>query len=247
MAWTIAALAAVATGCNGGAWRAEQVGSTDFDTAVNARVEDGVCDLCKATGGGVFLLDGVRVTFGLNAIPDDVTPGTGFGGEGFAAKGHVEIQIHDGANIYGSVDTILSCDMTEADGSATFAGELRDGGRFVVTVNDAGEPGRDDTISFTNDVSFGPVALEKGGNLQLHEFGRCEPPPQCPEGQCWISELEACGSCAPPPPPQCPEGQCWISELEVCGSCAPPPPPQCPTDQCWSETKQMCEPCFEPL
>jgi hypothetical protein len=245
MAWAIAAVAVVATGCDGGGkWTAEQQAATDFDDAVNARIEDGVCDLCKATGGGVFFLDGIRVTFGLNAIPEDETPGTGFGGEGFAAKGHVEIQRHDGTNIYGSVDTILSCDMTDADGSATFAGELRDGGRFVVTVTDAGEPGRADTMSFTNDVSFGPVALAKGGNLQLHELDRCEPPPECPEQQCWSDAEQACGPCDPPPPPECPEQECWSAASEACEPC---PPPECPTDQCWSETKQMCEPCFIPL
>jgi hypothetical protein len=192
--WAAAALVA-ATGCGGGSPASNPTIVTDEHEG-----EDKVCAECKVTGGGVFFLDGQRVTFGLNAVP------TGSG----AAEGHIEIQLHDpddGTNIFGTVDTIVSCSRDDGVLIGTFQGTLRDGATpFEVTVEDAGEPGRDDTIQLTNGIPFGPIALEQGGNLQVHELDQCQLPP-CPEGQCICpddpTQCEPCEPPSEPPPPTC--------------------------------------------
>lgn len=193
--WAAAALVA-ATGCGSGSTASSPTIVTDEHEG-----EDEVCVECKVTGGGVFvLLDGQRVTFGLNAVP------TGSG----AAEGHIEIQLHDpddGTNIFGTVDTIVGCSRNDGVLIGTFQGTLRDGATpFEVTVEDAGEPGRDDTIKFpplTDDIAF---ALEQGGNLQVHELDQCQPPPTvCPVGQCSCpddpTQCEPCEPPSEPPPP----------------------------------------------
>lgn len=189
--WAVAALVA-ATGCGGGSTVSSPTIVTDEHEGENV-----VCAACKVTGGGVFFLDGQRVTFGLNAIPKE---GTGFGGAGTAAEGHIEIQLHDpddGTNIFGTVDTVLGCSRNDGVLVGTFQGTLPDGTtRFEVTVEDAGEPGRADTILFTDGMTIGPIALEKGGNLQVHDLDvddldGCEPPPAC------------CEPPSEPPPPTC--------------------------------------------
>ncbi len=198
MAWGVAALVA-ATGCSGSG------ASTQAVQADEHAGPDAGCTECKVTGGGVFLLkNDQRVTFGLNAIPTD---GTGSGGVGSAAEGHIEIQLHDpddGTNIFGDVDTVVSCARSDHDLFGTFQGKLRDGGRFEVTVKDAGEPGRADTITYSDDKSFGPVALVQGGNLQIHGLDQCQPPsPVCPEGQCIrpdTGQCEPCDTQVQPPP-----------------------------------------------
>lgn len=196
MGWIVAALMLAGLGCGGSDGSSAPLTTSDaydgggYEDGKDEKDEkdkkdekdekDDAVICCKATGGGVFFLGDQRLTFGLNAIPD-AHPEAGFGGEGISAKGHVEIQLHQTDNIFGTVDTILGCREKDGVRSATFSGELRDGGRFVVTVTDVDEPGRPDTIAFTDGLSFGPQALEQGGNLQVHDLELCEPerPKEC--------------------------------------------------------------------
>ncbi len=190
MAWGAAAMLAAA-GCGSSA-RSEALKVADEHEGPPA-----VCEECKVTGGGTFFLDGDRWTFGLNAIP------LGNGG----VEGHIELQLHnddDGTNIFGDVNEIVGCGRTEEhDLFGTFRGIERDSGlAFEVTVVDAGEPGRDDTITYSDSVSFGPIALEPGGNLQVHDLDRCAPPPpECETGFCICPDTGLCEPCPTDPPP----------------------------------------------
>jgi hypothetical protein len=150
------ALALVAVGCGG---------SGDVESVTQAWE----VQCCKVTGGGVEFveIDGVtyRFTFGFNVIP--TPPGI---------EGHITLQVH------GTEEPMEFCDVTSIEcdpdtESALFRGTLRSGGQCVVTVDDNGEPGRDDTIAFTGGgFTFGPIELEQGGNIQFHKPN----PAQCP-------------------------------------------------------------------
>jgi hypothetical protein len=239
MRWVLAAAFGVLTACgrggggptsdafaSGGAYDGEggDEGSSGGEGG-NGEENGRVCEVCKATGGGVFFVDGQRLTFGLNAIPD-ANPGPGFGGEGISAKGHIEVQLHQTANVFGTVDTLLFCEELDGDTSATFSGELRDGGRFVVTVTDAGEPGRADTVSIVGDGASA-FELEQGGNLQVRGLDRCEAP--CPETMCWDVETWMCVPCAPP---SCPAGTTWSPTTLMC---------ECPAGTIWAPQTETCE------
>lgn len=210
MGWAAVGALVAATGCGGGSTASSPTIVTDEHLG-----QDEVCTECKVTGGGViFLDDGQRVTFGLNAIPKE---GTVFGGAGTAAEGHIEIQLHDpefdGTNVFGTVDTIVGCSRNEGVLIGTFQGTLREGGRFEVTVKDAGEPGRADTIEFDPLTAGTALPLVQGGNLQVHELDQCESRPACPVGQCICpDDPTQCEPCKPPSEPP--------SE--------PPPPPSEP-------------------
>ncbi len=207
MGWAAAGALVAATGCGGGSTASSPAIVTDEHEG-----EDVVCAACKVTGGGViFLDDGQRVTFGLNAIPKE---GTGLDGAGTTAEGHIEIQHHDpefdGTNVFGTVDTIVGCSRRGQVLIGTFQGTLRDDTtRFEVTVEDAGEPGRADTIEFDPLTAGTALPLVQGGNLQVHDLDLCEPQPTCP-GECVCpddpTQCEPCEAPSeppsePPPPP----------------------------------------------
>ncbi|HEX9402148.1 MAG TPA: post-COAP-1 domain-containing protein [Anaeromyxobacter sp.] len=122
--------------------------------------EENKCE-CKVTGGGVeFVTIGhetFRFTFGFNEIPTSLDD----------AKGHITLQVHGVDMEFCRVDTVESCDPVAE--VVVFSGELRGGGRCTVTVDDNGEPGRDDTIDFVGGgFDFG-ATLIKGGNVQFHK------------------------------------------------------------------------------
>jgi len=187
-AWGAAAMLAAA-GCGGSS------GSTAALKADEHEGPPAVCKACKVTGGGTFFLDGDRWTFGLNAIP------LGNGG----VEGHIELQLHDdgkGTNIFGEVTEIVRCELDANHNLiGEFTGNVRDSDKtFTVTVVDAGEPGRDDTITYSDSVSFGPIKLERGGNLQVHDLESCSPPTtECGTGSC-LSPENLCEPCPTDPP-----------------------------------------------
>jgi len=184
-AWGAAAMLAAA-GCGGSS------GSTAALKADEHEGPPAVCKACKVTGGGTFIFEDQIWTFGLNAIP------LGNGG----VQGHIELQGHQDRNIFGDVTAIVECRRTDQDLLATFTGVVRDSDKtFTVTVVDAGEPGRDDTITYSDNVSFGPIALEPGGNLQVSGLDRCAPPPpECEPGFCICPDTGLCEPCTTDPP-----------------------------------------------
>jgi hypothetical protein len=114
----------------------------------------------KVTGGGVFMLNGKRQTFGL--VAGTKKDGTSFGNFNYVDHG-------SGSHLQGNVQTV-SVDF--ATSTATITGTLKTGVGYTLVVVDNGEPGRADTFSLTSgSVSTGgPIGLDpRGGNIQLHK------------------------------------------------------------------------------
>lgn len=218
--WLSLAMVAVWAGCGGS-------GGSDLASAGPSRAEaasdrggvpDGDDDgkdgdvllcPCKVTGGGFVFLDGEKATFGFVAQPTDKRDPELVDGA-FAAKGNLQLNLHeDDAKFHGRVSTIACLvDETTGDVEVTFGGTLRDDGAFSTTVVDEGEPGRADTFAFTGGgEDFGPLPLEQGGNIQLHEIfeDACVPvddgdgDDECPKTEC-PSDDPKC-ECPPTEPP----------------------------------------------
>jgi hypothetical protein len=110
----------------------------------------------KVTGGGVFMLNGKRQTFGL--VAGTKKDGTSFGNFNYVDHG-------SGAHLQGNVQSVTVDPAT----STTVIGTLKTGGAYTLVVMDNGEPGRDDTFNLiSGPVSTGTIALD-GGNIQLHK------------------------------------------------------------------------------
>lgn len=116
----------------------------------------------KVTGGGVFMLNGSRQTFGL--VAGMKKDGTAFGNVNYVNHG-------TGDHLQGSVES-LSIDYSAVPPTATVSGMLKAGGAYTLVLTDAGEPGRADTFSLTSTPvnTGGPIALDpRGGNIQIHK------------------------------------------------------------------------------
>jgi hypothetical protein len=114
----------------------------------------------KVTGGGVFMLNGERQTFGL--VAGTKKDGTSFGNFNYVDHG-------SGAHLQGNVQTVS---VDPATSIATVTGTLKTGGGYTLVVVDNGEPGRADTFSLTSGPvsTGGPIALDpQGGNIQIHK------------------------------------------------------------------------------
>jgi len=119
----------------------------------------------KVTGGGQIAVDAGKATFGLNARPNKA--GSGAAGE-FNYVNHVT-----GLHINGKVDYVAVIEVN-GDGSPKtilFSGTYN-GGTFVVTVQDQGEPGVNDqfgvTISGSQSETESMRVISKG-NIQFHK------------------------------------------------------------------------------
>ena len=116
----------------------------------------------KVTGGGVFMLNNQRQTFGFIAgIKKD---GTAFGNFNYVNHGN-------GDHLQGSVERVL-IDNTATPPMATVVGTLKTGGTYTLVVVDAGEPGRADTFNLISGPvnTSGAIALDpRGGNIQIHK------------------------------------------------------------------------------
>jgi hypothetical protein len=111
----------------------------------------------KVTGGGVFMLNGKRQTFGL--VAGTKKDGTSFGNFNYVDHG-------SGAHLQGTAQTVS---VDPANSTATVTGTLKTGGTYTLVVMDNGEPGQDDTFNLiSGPVSTGTIALD-GGNIQLHK------------------------------------------------------------------------------
>jgi hypothetical protein len=116
----------------------------------------------KVTGGGVFMLNNQRQTFGF--IAGTKKDGTSFGNFNYVNHGN-------GDHLQGNVQSV-SIDNSAVPPTATVTGTLKTGGTYTLVVVDAGEPGRADTFSLTSGpVNTGsPIALDpRGGNIQIHK------------------------------------------------------------------------------
>jgi len=111
----------------------------------------------KVTGGGVFMLNGKRQTFGF--VAGTKKDGTSFGNFNY-------VDHNSGAHLQGSVQTVI---VDFAASTAPVTGTLKTGGGYTLVVMDNGEPGQDDTFNLTSaPVTTGTIALD-GGNIQLHK------------------------------------------------------------------------------
>jgi len=116
----------------------------------------------KVTGGGVFMLNNQRQTFGF--IAGTKKDGTAFGNFNYVNHG-------TGAHLQGSVESVI-IDNIAIPPMATVTGTLKTGGAYILVVVDAGEPGRADTVNLSSGPvnTGGPIALDpRGGNIQIHK------------------------------------------------------------------------------
>ena len=116
----------------------------------------------KVTGGGGFMLNNQRQTFGF--IAGTKKDGTAFGNFNYVNHGN-------GDHLQGNVQSV-SVDNSALPPTATVTGTLKTGGAYTLVVVDAGEPGRADTFSLTSGPvnTGGPIALDpRGGNIQIHK------------------------------------------------------------------------------
>jgi hypothetical protein len=190
--WLALAACLASAGCGGTDGSAGSVGSagkTGGDGGEDGKVL--VCP-CKVTGGGFVFVDDTKVTFGFNAQPASKNPD--LVDDAFEAKGQFEINFHgdEKFKLHGTVETIACFPQEDDTVLVRFGGTLRNDGPFTVEVVDLGEPGVNDTISFTGGgESFPTLDLggsgPGGGNIQLHEIDRSKcvevpkPPPVCPK------------------------------------------------------------------
>jgi hypothetical protein len=116
----------------------------------------------KVTGGGVFMLNNQRQSFGF--VAGTKKDGTSFGNFNYVNHGN-------GDHLQGSVASVM-IDNTVSPPMATVTGTLKTGGAYTLVVVDAGEPGRADTFNLTSGPvnTGGPIALDpRGGNIQIHK------------------------------------------------------------------------------
>ena len=116
----------------------------------------------KVTGGGVFMLNGKRQTFGF--IAGTKKDGTAFGNFNYVNHGN-------GDHLQGSVESV-NVDNSAVPPTATVTGTLKTGGGYTLVVTDAGEPGRADTFNLTSAplTTGSPITLDpRGGNIQIHK------------------------------------------------------------------------------
>jgi len=116
----------------------------------------------KVTGGGVFMLNNHRQTFGF--IAGTKKDGTSFGNFNYVNHGN-------GDHLQGSVESV-NVDNSAVPPTATVTGTLKTGGAYTLVVVDAGEPGRADTFNLISGPvnTGGPIALDpRGGNIQIHK------------------------------------------------------------------------------
>lgn len=114
----------------------------------------------KVTGGGVFMLNNQRQTFGF--IAGTKKDGTSFGNFNYVNHG-------TGAHLQGNVQSVS---VDGATSTATVTGTLKTGDPYTLVVVDAGEPGRADTFNLSSGPvnTGGPIALDpRGGNIQIHK------------------------------------------------------------------------------
>lgn len=186
----VAAAAIAAAACGGANPVVQTAGTVDEHQG-----SDAVCDQCKVTGGGQFQVGEQRIEFTVRAIPESgPAAGPGFGGEGIAASGQVDLHPvgMDGSALQrGIVDTILGCTRTDGVLTATFSGSYS-GGRFTATVTDRGESGTADAVGVAGSLAFGPITVANG-NVQVHELAACHAP--CTEGMCWCAPSQQCEPC----------------------------------------------------
>jgi hypothetical protein len=200
LAWTAAAL--VAAGCGGGTELAASGGARDEHEG-----GDVVCAECFVTGGGQLLLNGQAVQFQISPqnLQLMVVPASG-----------------DGFTIRGDVEGTRDCERENGVLTATVFGTLETGEPFTLAVVDGGEPEDDSLTLGANGLSI--VADVDEGNIQVHDLDRCEPPPECPPGECVCPDTGMCEPChEPPPPPRCDHGMCWCEETQLCEPCDLPP------------------------
>lgn len=115
-----------------------------------------------------------RATFGFNAQPDKK------GG----AKGNLNYVNHvTGLHVNGTVDNIMVTDINLDNSPKTvqFSG-LWDGGSFIVTVQDNGEPGTNDQFGIWVTVAGSlsevtPMRVISNGNIQFHKGIAIRPTP----------------------------------------------------------------------
>ncbi len=120
---------------------------------------------CKVTGGGfIYAPDATgnnrKITFGFVAMtqPD--------------GDAHGNLQITDHPSREGRHGRVQEIDC---DGNTvTFAGNLKGGGSYTLTVTDNGEPGRNDTFSYSGSDGYSASGTladggPGGGNIQVHK------------------------------------------------------------------------------
>ena len=121
----------------------------------------------KVTGGGQISVPNGQATFGFNAQPDKK------GG----VKGNLNYVNHvTGLHINGTVDNIMVTDINldYSPKTVQFSGTY-EGGSFIVTVQDKGEPGRNDQFGIwvttvAGSLSEGtPMRVISNGNIQFHK------------------------------------------------------------------------------
>jgi Ice-binding-like len=118
----------------------------------------------KVTGGGQISVPNGQATFGFNAQPDKK------GG----AKGNLNYVNHvTGLHINGTVDNIMVIDINPDNSPKTvlFSGTY-EGGSFIVTVQDKGEPGTTDEFGIWVTGSLSettPMRVISNGNIQFHK------------------------------------------------------------------------------
>lgn len=99
-----------------------------------------------------------KITFGLVAIEDNG-----------AVKGNIEVNDHlTKTKFHGKVEG-LTC----VDNKAVISGHLDNGIAFTLSVEDNGEPGRNDRFAFSTSagISVGGLlglGVHGGGNIQIH-------------------------------------------------------------------------------
>ena len=119
----------------------------------------------KVTGGGQIAVDSGKATFGFNAQP---------GKSGSGAKGEFNYVNHvTGLHINGKVSYVVVVEVN-GDGSpktVVFSGTYN-GGTFIVTVQDQGEPGVNDqfgVIVAGSQSETENMSVIRNGNIQFHK------------------------------------------------------------------------------
>ena len=121
----------------------------------------------KVTGGGQISVPNGQATFGFNAQPDKKG----------VAKGNLNYVNHvTGLHVNGTVDNIMVTDINLDNSPKTlqFSGTY-EGGSFIVTVQDKGEPGTNDQFGIWVTTVAGslsevtPMRVISQGNIQFHK------------------------------------------------------------------------------
>jgi hypothetical protein len=127
-------------------------------------VQPPIYGYAKVTGGGEISVGSGSATFGFNAQPN----------ESGGAKGEFNYVNHaTGLHVNGKVDNIVVIEINTDNSPKTvlFSGTY-DGGTFIVTVQDNGEPGVNDQFGVTLSGSQPEVTSMRTiskGNIQFHK------------------------------------------------------------------------------